>query len=215
MKTTTLLPAAMLALVPWASGEVEWSPTITLRDAGAWQDANGADGEGAEASAEAGRRAWGADGSWWFGVGGGVANDFEDATDFDIHLSVWQFVVEDVEVGGELAFWRYELESGEEYGINPNLVVRWHFVNEQSYSVYADVGIGMVFTTDDVPARGTSVNFTPRVGVGMTFRPLSDSDWRVQVGVRWAHISNARLQGDDDNPARDSAMVYAGVVIPF
>jgi hypothetical protein len=69
-------------------------------------------------------------------------------------------------------------------------------------------------STDDVPNDGTSFNFTPRLGVGFT-RQLTDSGIRLEGGLRWAHISNARITGDADNPARDSAMLYVGLIFPF
>ncbi len=158
---------------------------------------------------------FGAEGSWWFSGGAGVADNFNEATDFAVHLGVSYFIADDVEITGELVLWRYDLADDSTFGVNPNLVFRWHFVNERSYSIYADVGIGVLFTTDDVPDNGTSFNFTPRAGLGMTFLVDETRGWRGQVGVRWAHVSNARVQGDDDNPSRDSLMVYAGIIIPF
>ena len=71
-----------------------------------------------------------------------------------------------------------------------------------------------LFTGDDVPPDGTSINFTPRAGMGVT-RALDDSGTRLMVGVRWAHISNARIEGDGENPSRDSVMGYVGVIWPF
>jgi hypothetical protein len=158
---------------------------------------------------------FGAEGHWWFSAGAGVADNFNSATDFAIHLGASYFIADDVEIAAELALWRYDLADDSTFGVNPNLVFRWHFVNERTYTLYADIGIGLVFSADDVPDDGTSVNFTPRAGVGMTFLLDESRGWRGQVGVRWAHISNARLQGDDDNPSRDSIMVYAGIIIPF
>jgi hypothetical protein len=38
---------------------------------------------------------------------------------------------------------------------------------------------------------------------------------RLQLGVRWHHISNGRSNGDSDNPSRDGLMLYTGVVFPF
>jgi len=46
-------------------------------------------------------------------------------------------------------------------------------------------------------------------------RRITDGGVRLQAGVRWAHISNARIKGDDDNPSRDSAMLYVALVFPF
>lgn len=156
---------------------------------------------------------FGAQGSKWWTIGAGVANDLSDATDINVHGAYSYFLAEDVEFAGELGLWYYGLEDSS-FGVNPNMVFRWHFFNNQKWTVYADMGIGVLLTTDDVPNDGTSFNFTPRAGVGFT-RQIGESNTRWQLGLRWAHISNGRMSGDDDNPSRDSVMVYTGVVFPF
>ena len=42
-----------------------------------------------------------------------------------------------------------------------------------------------------------------------------DERTRLLVGVRWSHISNARLWGDDDNPGSDSVMLHVGLIWEF
>ena len=44
-----------------------------------------------------------------------------------------------------------------------------------------------------------------------------DETWgaRLLGGLTWAHISNARIHDDDNNPGRDSLMLYLGIVFPF
>jgi len=158
--------------------------------------------------------AFGAGGSRWWILGGGVSNNFSDGTDYNIFGAYSYFLIDDVEFSTELGAWYYAINGDDAQGINPNIVIRWHFYNDGDWTVYADTGIGLAFSTDDVPADGTSVNFTPRVGVGIT-KALDDSGTRLMVGVRWAHMSNARIFGDGDNPSRDSAMLYAGVIFPF
>lgn len=166
-----------------------------------------------ELDAPAARVEFGKSGSKWWTIGGGVANNFSDATDVNVFGSYSYFLAQDVEVAGELGAWYYAL--GEDaFGLNASMVFRWHFVNTQKWTVYGDLGIGGLVTTDDVPGDGTSLNFTPRAGAGFT-RRLGDSNTRLQVGVRWAHISNGRTSGDDDNPSRDSIMLYGGFVFPF
>ncbi|MDX2148138.1 MAG: acyloxyacyl hydrolase [Planctomycetota bacterium] len=152
--------------------------------------------------------------STWWGVTTGVAFDFEDAYDTNVALSYTYFVVEDVEFNLELGAWYFSQPEDDAAGINPAMVFRWHFVNTGTWTLYADVGIGVLASTDNVPENGTSFNFTPRAGAGFT-RLLDDSGTRLQVGVRWAHVSNARIQGESSNPGRDSLMLYAGLIFPF
>lgn len=158
--------------------------------------------------------AFGSEGSRWWILGGGIAQNFSDATDFNAFGAYSYFLIDDVEFSAELGAWYYAQTGDDALGLNPNMVFRWHFYNEGDMTVYADAGIGLVFTTDDVPPEGTSVNFTPRLGMGIT-HALDDAGTRLMVGVRWAHVSNARIEGDGENPSRDSALAYVGVIFPF
>ncbi len=157
---------------------------------------------------------FGEKGTQWWTVGGGLASNFVDATDFSIRAAWSQFIVKDVEFSLELNAWYFDQPGDNAVGINPAFVFRWHFVKLEGWTAYADVGIGPLFTSDVVPEGGTSFDFMPRVGVGIT-RVIDDAGDRLQVGVRWHHISNARIAGDAHNPARDGMMVYVGVMFPF
>ncbi|RMH12039.1 MAG: acyloxyacyl hydrolase [Planctomycetota bacterium] len=150
-------------------------------------------------------------------IGTGVAFDLEqddDSTDFNLNVAWSRFVVDDFEIRLELGGWYFDQEPDAAWGINPNFVLRWHLVNKNRWSIYTDAGIGFALTSDDVPAGGTSANFTPRAGVGLT-HAIGTSANRLELGVRWHHISNARLTGDANNPDRDGIMGYAGISFPF
>ncbi len=165
------------------------------------------------------RLRYGAAGSRWWGLGAGVAHDFSDANDCLLFGSVSYFLVDDVEFAGEFGAWYFSQRGPDAGGVSASMVFRYHFIHEDKWTVFADVGIGVLGATDNVPATrqgftGTSFDFLPRAGVGFT-RQLTDDGARLIVGLRWHHISNARIFGDDNNPARDSAMLYAAVVFPF
>jgi len=166
---------------------------------------------------------WGAADSTWWTIGLGVANDFDEATDVELFGSFSYFLAKDVEFAAEVGGWYFNQPGDDAAGLSASMVFRWHFVNNQTWSVFADIGIGVLGSTDDVPAEevingrtetGSSFNLLPRVGVGFT-RALDDAGTRLLVGLRWHHISNARIFGDDENPGRDAPMLYAGVVFPF
>jgi hypothetical protein len=122
----------------------------------------------------------------WF-----VARDF--SADFEAHLMHFDQVGEDA------------------WGANVNFLLRWHFIHCRNWSLYLDGGAGLLFTTDDVPERGSSANFTPLAGAGLSLDLGGDA--RLLTGARWHHISNART--DAANPARDSVQLYAGISVPF
>lgn len=157
---------------------------------------------------------FGKEGTHWFTIGAGVAHEFDEATDWNMHAAYSHFLVEDVEIAAELDLWYFDAEGDFAVGASPNLIFRWHFINNEDWTVFTDAGIGFAVSTDDVPAGGTSFNFAPRAGVGFT-RRLTDGGVRLQAGARWHHISNARLTGNSNNPSRDAPLVYAGIVIPF
>ena len=159
---------------------------------------------------------FGAEGKDWITIGTGFTHDFSGNAGYDLHVSWSTFVFEDVEFSLELATWFYEQRGTNAFGLNPQFVFRYHFYKspDAKWTVFAEAGIGLLFTDHDVPKGGTAFGFTPRVGGGFT-RELTDDGLRLQVGLRWAHISNARINGDSRNPSRDSLMIYAGLMFPF
>jgi len=153
--------------------------------------------------------------SRWWTVGGGVANSLNSATDLNVRGAYSYFLVKDVEFSAELNGWYFHQNGPDAGGINPAMVFRWHFYNDGDWTIYGDLGVGLLFATDQVPKGGTAFNFTPRIGTGFTRLLDEESGTRLQVGLRWHHVSNTRLQGADDNPAHDGLMLYAGVQFPF
>lgn len=157
---------------------------------------------------------FGAAGTWWWALGGSFADDLDSNQDFGIYGSIRYFIAEDWEFGGQLNL-RYIKQEGEDvFGINPVMVIRYHFYKTENWTVFADAGIGVMGSTDTVPEGSTSFNFTPRVGVGVT-RQIDDSGTRLEAGLTWMHISNARIKGDRNNESRDAPQVYIGVVFPL
>ncbi len=167
-----------------------------------------------EPTAAAKARAFGEEGSTWLTVGAGWAPDFSDENDFNLHVAWSKFLVRDVEFSLEGTAWYFDQWGDDALGAGAGMIFRWHFVNTGDWSVYADVGVGVLGSTDDVPDGGSSLNFHPRAGLGFT-RRLDDSGTRLQVGLRWHHVSNARIFGDGDNPARDRVMLHGGLVFPL
>lgn len=159
-------------------------------------------------------RRYGAAGGDWLTVNAGWAPDLADENDVALSIAWSRFFVEDVEFGVEGAAWYFDQEIDDQVGASASMLLRWHFVNNDRWSLFLDAGIGLLGSGGNVPDDGSSFNFLPRAGVGLT-RRISDDGTRLQLGVRWHHISNARIFGDGDNPARDRAMVYGGLVFPL
>lgn len=153
---------------------------------------------------------FGAADSEWFTIGTGAAWNLDDATDSNLHAAYSIFLAEGVEASFELALWYASQDGDDAIGLNPAMVLRHHFYREGDWTLYLDAGIGAVVFSDKVPEDGTAFNLTPRAGVGVTY--ALRGDLRLQAGVRWHHFSNARIDGEEKNPARDGPMLYAGLV---
>lgn len=156
---------------------------------------------------------------WWgLEILTGYANNFKGESDINLAIAVGTFVAQDLEIRLELGGWYFAQRGDDTGGISLSLLGRWHFweCNNYDWTVYGEAGAGLLGSFDNVPDGGTSFNFTPRLGGGFTKR-LGDGPRapRLDVGARWHHISNARIDGDDRNPSRDSVMGYIGVIFSF
>jgi hypothetical protein len=76
-------------------------------------------------------------------------------------------------------------------GFEP-VILRWNTLRRRNIKPYIELAGGGVRTNTNLPAGDTSnFNFTARGGGGIQFFRTPRSS--VDVGVRWAHISNANL----------------------
>jgi hypothetical protein len=159
------------------------------------------------------RPAFGIEGTQWFTFGTGIGRGFRESTDTNINAAWSRFLADDIEFAAELDLWNFDQDGPNAYGINPNMIFRWHVVNTGKWTVYADAGIGVLLASDSVPDGGSNVDFMPRAGGGVTYGLTEDT--RLQFGLRWHHVSNARITGDESNPARDGPLIYFGLIHRF
>jgi hypothetical protein len=191
-------------------GEASLRPVVERRGLGTQPEGEPA---GSATNAPPVHKEYGREGSSWLTVGGGAAPNLTNATDYNLHVGYSVFLVDKFEVGGEVGAWYFDQPGPNAEGLSLHLTMRWHFIMTHNWSVFLDAGIGVMGATDDVPSGGTGFDFMPRAGVGFT-RRLTD-DVRLEMGIRWHHISNARIHGESRNPSRDAAMFYAGLIFPF
>ncbi|CAN5685060.1 hypothetical protein BH11PLA1_BH11PLA1_02190 [soil metagenome] len=152
-------------------------------------------------------------GKWNLTLGAGVANDFKDSTDSQAFVQVSTFLAPRFEVGLELGGWYFAQKGKDAAGSNLSLAFKYHVyaTEDRAFTAFAEVGIGILVATRRVPAGGTNFDFMPRVGGGVTYRVADGA--RLVGGVRWHHISNAEIAGDNRNPGRDGIMGYLGLEI--
>lgn len=202
MNVRQSLAAGVAAFWIAATAGAEMSSSLMLR-------------EDAAAEQPEPRAEFGDAGAWYWTLLAGAAYE-SDSTDGNVYAGMGVFLTDKFEFNFGIGGWYFWQEGSDTGGVNPALGFRYHFMPKDPFNLYIDAGIGLLFSGDDVPDDGESINFTPRAGVGTLWK-LGDgaNAARLDVGVRWHHISTASTTGSDDNPARDSVMVYAGVVFPF
>ena len=151
--------------------------------------------------------------SWRWYIHGGWAVDVKnsDNTIMSGGVGFEYFFIDAVSLNFEFNGLFIDQEPDAALGANFNLLFRWHFVRERTWSIYVDGGAGLLGTSDRVPDSGSGFNFTPQAGFGTTFE-ITES-MRGMFGAKWHHISNANTF--DENPGRDSIMIYAGVNFAF
>jgi len=98
--------------------------------------------------------------------------------------------------------------AGSVYGL-----LRQHLVRRQNYSLFADVGFGIIRADHELPANGTEFNFVFHSGPGLTWR--LDDDLHLLAGGRFFHVSNAKMQGDSRNPSVNGIEGYVGIMKTF
>jgi len=171
--------------------------------------------------------AFGEKDSWRWYLSGGWGKEIDSSHDEFVIFGggVSFFMVDNLSLNFELngLYWDQESTTGfpdshDAWGVNFNLLVRWHFLARETWSIYLDGGAGVMGTTERVPGPdrddsdgGTYFNFTPQAGFGASFEFADNT--RLLTGVRWHHVSNARTS--NNNPGRDSLMIYAGVSFAF
>lgn len=189
--------------------ETPSAPVLLLADAG---DAPTAPARTAgKPASSAPAQAFGSKDTWRWQVLGSWIGDFQGASQLEAEWSASWFFMQnlslDLGLSGD-AILQPGLDAG---GGGASLMFRWHFLARETWSVYADLGCGMLFTNEPVPSGGGRVNFTPRAGLGATYE-ISPSV-RLMGGARWYHISNANT--GESNPGRDSLQLYGGLSFPF
>lgn len=90
-------------------------------------------------------------------------------------------------------------------GLNP-LALKWNFDTSRRVAPYFDFGGGVLFTSGDVPAGISRINFAsgPALGVNIGH---GKAHWSLEA--RWMHISDAGLT--NENPGINILQVRAGL----
>lgn len=89
-------------------------------------------------------------------------------------------------------------------GLNP-FNLKWNFATRGKIAPYAELSGGVLFTTDKVPPRTSSINFTPAAAFGAQ---ILSNRYTWSIEGRYLHISSAGL--GDLNPGINTFEVRVG-----
>lgn len=118
------------------------------------------------------------------------------------------FVEERFSLGLQLDLTRAWVGGGAQtisVGVSP--ILRWHFLQGETWTVYAEAGTGVVWNGAAIPDGGTRFDFTPQAALGGTLALGGGARLRAAVG--WFHMSNARTS--NANPGLDALSVTIGL----
>lgn len=89
---------------------------------------------------------------------------------------------------------------------SPIAIVRYHFINDEKFTLFGGVGLGGFFSQVPVPRNGYSNNFTEIAEIGTNL--FVTNNVSLQLAGRWQHIGPYSEQGSD-NWGGNLAVKYA------
>ena len=155
-------------------------------------------------------------GTWTFQTYGSASFGDENGEMYTGHIGVGYHVIDNLSMNFEAVAGHVELEDGEKDKATMaglELLLRYHFLKGDGWSVFGDLVGGLQQTTKPLPFNGTHFNFRPQLGLGVTW--FLNDQTLLLAGARWLHISNGGKNGEAKNPGYDSAMIYLGLMMPF
>ena len=116
------------------------------------------------------------------------------------------------QINAELSFLRVSQDTSYDVLLSAvSGIVRWRAYQDGPVSIFLEIGPGVSYASDEVPAGGTRFNLVLQAGGGMKYRLVP----RVNLvgGLRWLHLSNNGLNGRDKNPDIQALGMYLGWVV--
>lgn len=92
----------------------------------------------------------------------------------------------------------------------PEVGLRWHVLASENWSAYLEGSVAAVAHEHPLTPNSLHFNFDVEGGVGAT-RRVTDTVL-LMGGMRWHHLSNARVRGESRNLGYDAPMLYGGLM---
>ncbi len=99
------------------------------------------------------------------------------------------------------------VQGGPEFGL------RWHLLRINRFSMYIDGSVAAVFHQNPLTPNSLHFNFDLQAGLGATLQ-VEDAT-HLKAGLRWHHLSNARIRGTSRNLGYDAPIFYVGLMRSF
>jgi hypothetical protein len=214
MQSTSIALAA-LALSSFAASlaHADTASTTLQLDLPAAYAAN-ADDAAAAAPSSAGTASavrWGEKGCVTVNAFAGYANDFEETSIVPAAIGISWFPIKNFSFDIQLEGAYVDQPGDSATGGGAAMMIRWHFLDFDTWTLYGDLGIGCLFMSDSVPSNAADFVFTPRAGLGASIEITEAT--RLMVGARWFHISNAETSFE--NPGINALQGYVGLSFAF
>jgi hypothetical protein len=153
-------------------------------------------------------------GARYWTVTGGTSHDSSLGRIYLTQFSIDTYVADDfaIRMGATLGYADARQTDGGVQG-GPELGFRWHLVNADRFSIYLDGSAATVIHENPMTPESLRFNFDLQAGLGATLQ-LDDAT-HLHGGVRWHHLSNARVRGKARNLGYDAPLFYLGIMRAF
>jgi hypothetical protein len=127
------------------------------------------------------------------------------------NLGFGYYVINNLSLGLEGSGYSERVSGHGQWGYGVTAELRHHLLRFDKTTIFASAAFGPVESTGRIPQpRGTDFNYITRVGIGSTYRLRDNLD--LLLGVRYFHLSNARLDGPERNPSINGIEGFAGLM---
>lgn len=142
--------------------------------------------------------------------------DYEFSTEPKIGygaVGVSYFVFDELSLGGEARYYRSNQDGPDANIYDLNIILRQYIFRFDRWTIFFDASAGVSEADHRVPPGGTNFNFIEEAGFGATYQ-VGDHVYLIG-GIRYFHLSNAKLHGADENPSLNGIGGYVGLMWTF
>lgn len=204
----------LLSLLALTSGDLPATKLLTTKLAAGDGQQFAAVQDDTHQAQPAGTGAWSDQGAWERTIRAGYMAEVRGNSEAVATLSceVGKYVWDDVFMHADLVAYGL-FDSKDSVGIGIDVGVRYHVLHIGRATLFGEISVGILGSTERFPVRGTRLNTNYGAGVGISY-PLTDGT-RLLVGADFLHVSNGDTSGSDRNPSINTLGGFLGVSFQF